>query len=181
LYFNTTGVNNTAIGQGALANNIIDASNVAVGWLALGQLASGSVNIAMGAQAGYSLTAGTRNIYIGADAAAAAESDTIRIGTSQTATYVAGIYGATYGITNAPVIVDNTGKLGTTLSTRKVKHNIEDMNDLSAEIWNLRPVIFAYNNDVSETMQYGLIAEEVDAIFPGIVVRDADGQPLTVQ
>jgi hypothetical protein len=45
----------------------------------------------------------------------------------------------------------------------------------------LRPVTFAYNCDPSETKQYGLIAEEVDEVFPGIVVYDADNQPETIQ
>ena len=55
------------------------------------------------------------------------------------------------------------------------------MSNDSNAIYNLRPVTFAYNNDASETKQYGLIAEEVDEVFPGIVVRDADGEPFTVQ
>jgi hypothetical protein len=38
-----------------------------------------------------------------------------------------------------------------------------------------------YNGDESNTTQYGLIAEEVDDIFPGIVVHDKNGQPETVQ
>jgi hypothetical protein len=55
------------------------------------------------------------------------------------------------------------------------------MGNESASILNLRPVTFAYNTDASETKQYGLIAEEVEQVFPAIVVRDADGQPKTVQ
>ena len=66
-------------------------------------------------------------------------------------------------------------------STKRVKHNIQDMNEDSAAIYNLRPVTFAYNHDVSETKQYGLIAEETETVFPGIVVKDEDGQPATVQ
>jgi trimeric autotransporter adhesin len=30
-------------------------------------------------------------------------------------------------------------------------------------------------------MQYGLIAEEVDKVFPDIVVRNSEGQPESVQ
>ena len=55
------------------------------------------------------------------------------------------------------------------------------MNSKSSNIYQLRPVTFAYNNDVTEKTQYGLIAEEVDEVFPGIVVYDTDGQPETVQ
>ena len=51
----------------------------------------------------------------------------------------------------------------------------------SADILNLRPVTFAYNSDITETKQYGLIAEEVEQIFPALVVKDAEGIPYTVQ
>jgi hypothetical protein len=55
------------------------------------------------------------------------------------------------------------------------------MADQSADILNLRPVTFAYNSDASETTQYGLIAEEVAQVFPALVVKDAEGNPYTVQ
>jgi hypothetical protein len=53
------------------------------------------------------------NIIIG-NPGVSGESNNIRIGVegTQTATYVAGIYGNSIGATNAPVFVDNTGKLG---------------------------------------------------------------------
>ncbi len=74
----------------------------------------------------------------------------------------------------------STGQLGVNSSTRKVKHDIEDMNNESADILKLRPVTFVYNGDETETKQYGLIAEEVDEIFPGIVARNKDGEVETV-
>ena len=55
------------------------------------------------------------------------------------------------------------------------------MNTQSANIYQLRPVTFAYNKDETETKQFGLIAEEVDEVFPDIVVKNADGQVETVQ
>jgi hypothetical protein len=55
------------------------------------------------------------------------------------------------------------------------------MGNDSAAIYNLRPVTFAYNGDLSETKQFGLIAEEVSEVFPEIVVVDGNGQPETVQ
>lgn len=38
-----------------------------------------------------------------------------------------------------------------------------------------------YNNDATDTVQYGLIAEEVDQVFPALVVQDEDGKPYTVR
>jgi hypothetical protein len=180
MFANTTGVNNVIVGNGALNTNTTGSNNVGLGHQVL-TAATGDSNVAIGTNAGGTLTTGSGNIYIDADAAVGAEATTTRIGTAQTACYIQGIYNQTYGATNAPVIVDNTGKLGTIVSTRRAKHNIEDMGDKSADILNLRPVTFAYNHDATETEQYGLIAEEVADVFPAIVMRDEDGTPATVQ
>src|SRR5207244_7420214 len=73
------------------------------------------------------------------------------------------------------------GQLGTVISSKRFKHNIESMSDISNSVLKLNPVTFAYNHDVSNAVQFGLIAEEVDEIFPTLVVRDRDGLPLTVR
>ncbi len=116
----------------------------------------------------------------------AGESNVLRIGfgtgnsTSQiNQAFISGITGINVGAVPA-VLVNSSNQLGVNTSTRKHKHNIEDMNDMSANILQLRPVTFAYNNDPLETTQYGLIAEEVDEIFPGIVYRNGDGEIETV-
>jgi len=47
----------------------------------------------------------------------------------------------------------------------------------------LRPVTFHYKSDQNpsgRTLQYGLIAEEVAEVYPGLVARSADGQIETV-
>ena len=79
------------------------------------------------------------------------------------------------------VFVNGSNQLGTTTSSRRFKHDINSMADDSASIYQLNPVTFAYNSDETDTKQYGLIAEEVDEVFPDIVVKDEDGQPYTVQ
>ena len=48
----------------------------------------------------------------------------------------------------------------------------------------LRPVTFHYKpqyDDGQRVLQYGLIAEEVAAVNPGLVQYDDDGKPLTVR
>ena len=55
------------------------------------------------------------------------------------------------------------------------------MGRQSENIFDLRPVTFIYNGDINNTKQYGLIAEEVDEIFPEIVATNEQGQPETVQ
>jgi len=74
-----------------------------------------------------------------------------------------------------------TGQLGTIASSQRFKHDIQTMIDESSNLFNLRPVTFAYNGDETETMQYGLIAEEVDEVFPLLVVKDEKGEPFSVQ
>ena len=178
---NNTGFYNVAVGTDAMFGNKSGNSNTALGWNALVN-GGGNNIIAFGLGAGTNVSGGSFNIYIGNTGAA--EGNTIRIGTNglQFRNFQAGIYGATInGGTATPVFIDASGQLGTTSSSRRYKHNIEDMGEDSANILELRPVTFAYNSDVSETKQYGLIAEEVDEIFPGIVVRDADGQIESVQ
>jgi gas vesicle protein len=170
---------NVAVGASALSANTTGNNNTAVGYNTLPAVTTGSSNIAIGSSSGGTLTTGSGNIYINANAAAAAENTTIRIGTSQTTCFVAGIDGV--GVSGNGVVVDANGQLGITLSSERFKHNIADMASLSEHILNLRPVTFAYNNDPSEAIQYGLIAEEVDQVFPALVAKDEDGNPYTVR
>ena len=178
---NSTGSNNCGFGHSTLQLNTSGNNNTALGQTALFDLTTGSNNIAIGQSAGSVLATGDNNIYINASAGTAAESSVIRIGTSQTTCFIAGINGVTTGGAAVAVLIDGTGQLGTTSSSATVKHDIQDMADASDAIMQLRPVTFVYNGDESNTTQYGLIAEEVDEAFPNIVVHDKDGQPETVQ
>jgi hypothetical protein len=177
---NATGTSfNTAVGSSALTANTTGSDNTALGYQALVANVTGSSNIALGYQAGQSLVSGSGKIYINADAGSSSESSTTRIGTSQASCYIAGL---NTGVSGDAVVVDTlTGQLGITLSSRRFKHSIEDMGELSSNILKLRPVTFVYNNDEAEVQQYGLIAEEVDQHFSAIVAHDEDGLPYTVR
>jgi len=93
---NTTGSFNTATGNGALAYNTTGNFNTASGFNALLYNTTGSNNIALGAAADINLTTGNHNIDIG-NHGVNGEANTIRIGKqgTQTATFIAGISGAT--------------------------------------------------------------------------------------
>ena len=43
------------------------------------------------------------------------------------------------------------------------------------------PVTFHYESDKTDTLQFGLIAEEVAKVNPDLVVRDKDGEIYTVR
>jgi hypothetical protein len=199
LEFNTTGNNNTASGYAALYNNTIGIRNTASGYVALynntignyntasGNAAlyntTGSNNIGIGFTAGYNLTTGGQNIDIG-NSGVAAESNTIRIGTSgtQTSAYIAGIYGATSS-GGVAVYVNSAGQLGTATSSLRYKDDIADMGSASDVLMKLRPVSFYYKVDSKlehRPLQYGLVAEEVNKIAPQLVANNAKGEPETV-
>jgi trimeric autotransporter adhesin len=89
---NTAGIENTAIGSSALAANTGAGANgnTAIGFDALGNITSGSGNIALGLNAGSDFVGNeSDNIDIG-NQGNAGENNIIRIGASQTATYLVG-------------------------------------------------------------------------------------------
>ena len=182
LGLNTTGSQNTGSGEHALFNNTTGSSNTAEGQEALSDNTTGSNNIAVGNFAGFRLTTGSNNIEIG-HFGVAGESNTIRIGTAgtQTATFIAGVSGATTGLAGVPVLIDANGQLGTMSSSRRFKKEIKPMDQTSEAILGLQPVTFQYKSDTKGTAQFGLIAEEVDKVNPDLVVRDANGEIYTVR
>jgi hypothetical protein len=79
------------------------------------------------------------------------------------------------------VLIDSTGQLGTTSSSRRFKKEIKAMDQSSEAILALKPVTFHYKSDATNTPQFGLIAEEVAQVDPDLVVRDNDGEIYTVR
>jgi len=180
---NTSGINNTANGVNALFFNTIGHDNTADGLNALLNNKTGSSNIAVGSQAGSNLT-GSNNIDIG-NLGVAGESGKIRIGKqgTQNATFIAGIYNMNEGGTIKPVFINSNGRLGTQppASARRFKTKIKPMDKASEAILALKPVTFHYKSDETDTRQFGLIAEEVAAVNPDLIVRDEKGEIYTVR
>jgi hypothetical protein len=122
---------------------------------------------------------GDGNLYI-ANPGAATESNTIRVGSGQTTTFIAGINGN--GPFGAIVQIDPaTGQLGTNVSSMRFKKDIDAMNKSSEAIFSLKPVTFHYKNDKTNTPQWGLIAEEVAKVNPALIAVDSEGKPYTVR
>jgi len=141
----------------------------------------GSYNVALGVSAGSNLTTGSNNIEIG-NSGVAGEANKIRIGATQTATFLAGISGATVP-TGVAVIVDANGHLGTTTSSSRFKEAIKPMDKASESILALKPVTFRYKQELDPNgiPQFGLVAEDVEKVNPHLVVRDEQGKPYTVR
>ena len=176
---NTIGGRNTAIGRSALSLTTTGSFNTANGYQALFNNTTGNFNIALGSSAGASLTTGDSNIDIG-NVGFPGESATIRIGGPQTKTFIAGIRGVTV-VSGVPVVIDAAGQLGTIASSKRFKKEIQPMEKASEAILALKPVTFHYKSDATDTPQFGLIAEEVAAVNPDLVVRDKKGEIYTVR
>jgi Chaperone of endosialidase len=57
------------------------------------------------------------------------------------------------------------------------------MDTASEVILALRPVTFRYKHEIDPNgiLQFGLVAEEVEKVDPGLVARDAKGKVFTVR
>lgn len=194
LFYNTTGSRNTAEGRTALYSNTTGGSNIAVGNGALNSNTTGGSNTALGNAAGYNLTTGSNNIDIG-NLGVAGQANTIHIGNAvatvypdgtthpaQTATFIAGIHGATAS-GGVAVFVNSSGQLGTLTSSARFKEAIKPMDKASEAILALKPVTFRYKKDLDPDgiPQFGLVAEEVEKVSPDLVARDAEGKVYTVR
>jgi Chaperone of endosialidase len=170
---NITGILNTAIGNSALAVNSHGGSNTAVGTGALGASTSGSGNTALGQGSGTGVTTAGGVTCIGAGVAG---------GNLDNTTWIGNVFGVTtLSGTTAPVIVSNEGQLGTVVSSERFKKDIAPMDKTSEAILSLRPVTFHYKTDTKGAPQFGLIAEEVAKVNPGLVLLDKEGKPFTVR
>ena len=171
----TTGNGNTFIG--VTTGNFFTSgdNNTCIGRAGSDELHAhtGSGNVFIGLDAGNSFTSGDNNICIGNQVLGeTAASDSTYIGNINITAQpiVAGVDGVTVDLT--------TGKLGHGVSSRRFKEQIKPMDAVSEAIYALKPVTFHYNKaiDPTQTLDFGLIAEEVAAVNPELAVRDREGK-----
>jgi len=166
-----TGGGNTAIGGAALLFNTSGDSNTAIGSGALGSNTTGSENVALGEGAGINVTTATNVICIGSDGA--------NVNNSCFIGHIRGV--TTHNADAMPVLIDSAGQLGTMNSSKRFKKAIKPMDSASEAVLALKPVSFHYKSDNTNTPQFGLIAEEVAAVNPDLVVRDENGEIYSVR
>jgi len=171
LFSDQTGGSNNALGDAALNNNVSGSGNTALGDFALGD-STGNFNTALGASAGANATTGNNNVYIGAGISGVAG--------ESTHTYIANIRTTTVSGGGADsVTVDlTTGLLGHASSSLRYKEDIKPMDKASEALYGLKPVSYRYKKeiDTSQSLDYGLVAEEVATIDPNLAIRDGKGQ-----
>jgi hypothetical protein len=189
LFANTTGFHNTADGFAALSRTTTGQHNTATGDEALGSNTTGNFNTANGAhslenstgtgntalgfEAGANVTTASNVICLGAGVLGANENNSCFIGNVFNRTSPGG----------TAVFVDSNGKLGTITSSRRFKEEIEPMAQASEGLFALKPVTFRYKKgiDPQRIPQFGLVAEDVEAVNPDLVVRDEEGKVNTVR
>ena len=204
LYQVSSGTDNTAVGEAAQAAMTTGSQNVSMGRTSLfagngnentavGYASflnsPGNNNIGLGAHTGQFQVSGDANMYLGYNVGASIgiESATIRVGDSGVYSrfFAGAVRGVTTGQANAvTIMIDSNGQLGTVNSSRRYKEDIRDMGDASSGLMRLRPVTYRYQQayaDGSKPIDYGLIAEEVEAIYPDVVVHLPNGDVETVQ
>jgi hypothetical protein len=167
---NIDGGVNTAIGISALQNNNHGSNNTAIGRNALGG-SNGNFNIGLGSNAGVNVTSASNVICIGADG-----------NNVDNACYIGQIFGATSSGGTA-VLINSNGRLGTMTSSARFKDEIKPMGAASEAILALKPVTFRYKKEIDPQgiPQCGLVAEDVAAVNPDLVVRDKEGKPYSVR
>jgi Chaperone of endosialidase len=176
LFSNTDGSENNAFGDLAMENNTSGTSNTAIGDDALRNNVDGSFNVAVGDEAGTGLGASVNNcIAIGApgEGPFAVLDNTCFIGS---------IFGENISDpgSQTAVFVDQFNVVGIFNSSRRYKHDIQPMDKASETLYRLKPVTFKFNSDWKATTQYGLIAEEVAEVDPGLVTHGRDGETVSV-
>ena len=155
----------TAIGYQAGATNQ-GQSAISVGFMA-GNADQGSTSIAIGQFAG--TTNQHANSIILNASGAPLESD------NTSAFYVKPVRGVA---TASPALIYNTttGEITYNTSDRRLKNNIQPMAQGLERILQLRPVTFDHKNALSDTHyaatnRMGFIAQEVQEVFPDLVLR----------
>src|SRR4029077_4896784 len=65
----------------------------------------------------------------------------------------------------------------------RYKHDIKPMDKASEAIYALKPVRFRYHKqyDATQTIAFGLIAEEVAEVYPDVGGRNPMGEPESVR
>ena len=166
------GINNTAVGDDALPSSTTGNNNTAIGYATLANITTGSGNIAIGAGAGSGFTTANGSICIGAGGS---------LNVSD-ACFIANIFGVTSS-GGAGVFINSSGQLGTSTSSRRFKDEIKPMAEASDALFALRPVTFRYKKEIDpkRIAQFGLVAEEVEAVNSDLVVRDKAGKPYSVR
>lgn len=190
----TFGDQNTCIGSGCGSSITTGLSNTLLGYNAGSGITTSNNNIVIGS---VSMAGGGNTINIGSSPANNG-ANSIYLGIlsgpgTHTSCSIAGIRGQSTNPTGIAVFIDAAGKLGTTVSSNRFKKTISDVSveDLQ-RFQGIRPKRFKYTSCVCDPpcppgqdcescpYHYGVIAEDIDLIYPEYVLHENDDvtQPI---
>lgn len=174
-----SGVANVSIGDASLENTS-GSYNSVIGFDACNGAFSGSYNVIIGESSGSNYTTTeSNNILIGsAVSGTTGDQNIIRLGSTQTECFIAGISGVT--LTGTAVLCSTSGQLGTISSSLRFKKNIKSLDKYSNKLIQCNPVSFNFKYDKTKKVHFGLIAEEMIKIFPELVILDDEGIPNSI-
>ncbi len=147
----TNGTDNTANGAYALQTSTSGFNNTAIGFNALNKATTGSNNIALGYAAGISIITGSSNIDIG-NVGISSDANIIRIGSTQTATYLTG---TVYANNTALTSDRNAKEKFTSISPQQVLDKVATM---PVSEWQ-------YKTDANGIRHIGPMAQDFHAAF----------------
>ena len=69
------------------------------------------------------------------------------------------------------------GAAQTSWSDQRLKHDVQPMGDVMEKLDQLDPVTFQWNNNlnIDDVTHYGVIAQQIQQVFPTLVYQDQDG------
>jgi trimeric autotransporter adhesin len=193
---NTTGGSNTAVGVGALRANVSGSYSVAVGNGA-GATSLGFSNTFLGYVADTDAANATiHNATAVGASARVTQSDSLVLGSSAVSVgigtsapntklqVVGNIRVGTSGTLGCVQRFDGTAIAGTCSSDARLKADIVPVGDVLGRVAQLQPVRFRWRTDefperhLGNTVNVGLIAQQVEQVFPELVSTDDQGYKL---
>ncbi len=191
-FSNKTGNGNVAVGVVAGASLDAGCWNTLVGQSAGNFVKNANANVAVGSNAGLSLVNGENNVVIGdgADVSSENAKNQIVIGKGvmgygdNTITFPKNLTPYPSG-TEVNFSSTGGGCLYPVSSSLRWKEDIADIKEKidTSKLYDLRPVTYKTkigHGDTTAT-HIGLVAEEVDKLFPHLVPKDDEGHPASVR
>jgi trimeric autotransporter adhesin len=169
---------NLALGHSALRGSTTAAdntgtNNVAIGSNALLEIKSGSGNTVMGYEAGNTNTTGNNNVFVGR---AAGDNNTLgsnNIVIGYNANSPLGIGSNQIRIGNSSITYAGVQVAWTVTSDARYKQNIKTLSYGLEFIKNLRPVSYTRTNDENQKLEFGVIAQEFEAVLQKFNIQNA--------
>ena len=155
-----TGIGNTAIGANALSTETTGNYNTAIGYKACNEFTSTSYTTCIGAFSGLTVSddVPSNTIYIGNP------NSTINLGSASSTINVKG-----------EELEAMITRIAGTSSDIRLKNVKGENNDGLDKIKQLKTFNFTYKNDKKNTPHVGVMAQDLQKIFPDAVITDNDG------